>query len=688
MKLESILVLRGINIYARESVTCLILELGGLPEQLPEDFIARLGARLPLALDDAAQERLRAGATAADQVCAAVRVAVERLHKALHVNLDFTDARPCPPESTTPGRHAVLYSVEYPQFSRAVGQLAVAQVAAAASVNDPRVTLATELQKLQAFIDDQLPMRARRELLTRARRSGIPVHRYGVKPDILHFGHGRWQKRTNLTITDTTSAVCSRITSDKRLANRMLRRFSIPVAKQSIVDSVAEAERAAKSIGFPVVLKPRSGNRGRGVTANLKTIKEVRAAYKRARAIHRKVLVESHLPGDTHRFSVIHGRVVSVVRRVPPHVIGDGQRSIAQLIEWTNARRIRPDGLPRNLRVLRLDEETTRVLKKARRSPRDVPKQGEFVRLGSIDNGGTVVDVSDTVHPDNAAAAIRAVELMRIDAGGVDFLLPDPAKSYKETGGGMAEVNYMPDILIHLMAEGAHKSDFLGAFVASLFPDPESARLDSAVVLGPNRGLDTINLEVELRASGRRPASVSPRGVRSDGWLASREVPKHWFHASHRALYDPIADTSILAPSVRTLYEVGLCDERCDVLGLRGALNLERGGALAVQALIDQAARVVVQLDKDRSYALEIPAEKLVLVGPGDDERVTQHLERGGRALVGSVDTGYRWNGEGEPVTPRDGGQAPVEGLPIAMAEELRRRPPRATHRHPYQREP
>ena len=146
--------------------------------------------------------------------------------------------------------------------------------------------------------------------------------------------------------------------------------------------------------------------------------------------------------------------------------------------------------------------------------------------------------------------------------------------------------------------------------------------------------------------------------------------------ASARGAGKPNRDPTLEAPPIVMTQPI-----RVAVTGAAGQIGYALVFRIASGQMFGPDQPVVLQM-------IEIPAEKLVLVGPGDDERVTQHLERGGRALVGSVDAGYRWNGEGEPVTPQDGGQAPVEGLPIAMAEELRRRPPRATHRHPYQREP
>ena len=228
------------------------------------EFADTLLARLPrLANDEALVDALRkagSGSTA-NAVAMAVAAAIAGLHQEVFIEYESVEARPYPPErgASGPNQFEIVYSFEYPQFAIRCGELAVPMVrmllpaAASAKMQGRNVDLPRQLDGLRQFANQQLGDRARRKVATLARRRGIPVHRYGIRPDVFVFGQGRWQKRTNLTITDTTSALCPRITANKPIANRLLRQMGIPVPRQATVQTPEAAVKAAKAIGFPCV---------------------------------------------------------------------------------------------------------------------------------------------------------------------------------------------------------------------------------------------------------------------------------------------------------------------------------------------------------------------------------------------------------------------------------------------------
>ena len=83
--------------------------------------------------------------------------------------------------------------------------------------------------------------------------------------------------------------------------------------------------RAAEKIGYPVVLKPLSGNHGRGVSINLRTPDEVETGFAKAIEHGNTIIVESYIDGFDHRLLVINGQLVAAAKRVPGHVVGDGE---------------------------------------------------------------------------------------------------------------------------------------------------------------------------------------------------------------------------------------------------------------------------------------------------------------------------------------------------------------------------
>ena len=172
-------------------------------------------------------------------------------------------------------------------------------------------------------------------LVEAAEERDIPWIRLN-RQSLVQFGHGRYQQRIQATTTTRTSNIAVELASDKEETNSILRDLGLPVPKQYVVRSSHEAKRAAERIGYPVVLKPLSGNHGRGVSINLKTSDEVEVAFEKAREHGRSIVVESFLEGHDHRLLVVNGKLVAAAKRMPGHVVGDGKNTIEQLVDIVN----------------------------------------------------------------------------------------------------------------------------------------------------------------------------------------------------------------------------------------------------------------------------------------------------------------------------------------------------------------
>ena len=77
---------------------------------------------------------------------------------------------------------------------------------------------------------------------------------------------------------------------------------------------------------------------------------------------------------------------------------------------------------------LELDHQAERLMEKGGSDKDTVLPEGEVFYLRSTANlstGGTAIDMTDVVHPDNREMAVRAVQAVGLDVGGVDFLTSD-----------------------------------------------------------------------------------------------------------------------------------------------------------------------------------------------------------------------------------------------------------------------
>jgi cyanophycin synthetase len=307
-------------------------------------------------------------------------------------------------------------------------------------------------------------------LVNAAEERDIPwlrLNRYSL----VQFGHGRFQRRIQATTTGRTSNIAVELAGDKEETNGILRDLGLPVPEQRIVRRASDAVRAAKAVGFPVVLKPLSGNHGRGVSINLKTAEEVEVGFAKAREHGRSIIVESYIEGYDHRLLVIDGKLVAAAKREPGHVVGDGEHTIEQLVDIVNQDPRRGVGHEKVLTRLELDHQAERLLKKVGYDTNTVPAKDEVVYLRSTANlstGGTAIDVTDTIHPDNREMAIRAISAIGLDIGGVDFLTKDITLSYREAGGAICEVNAGPGFRMHVAPSEGTPRDVGGAVVDML----------------------------------------------------------------------------------------------------------------------------------------------------------------------------------------------------------------------------
>ena len=111
-------------------------------------------------------------------------------------------------------------------------------------------------------------------LVRAAEARGIPWLRLNDQ-SLVQLGHGKYQQRIQATVSGRTPHIAVELASDKEETNKILASLGLPVPRQELVQSEAQAVRAASRIGFPVVTKPYNGNHGRGISIRLTTDAEV-----------------------------------------------------------------------------------------------------------------------------------------------------------------------------------------------------------------------------------------------------------------------------------------------------------------------------------------------------------------------------------------------------------------------------
>ena len=467
---------------------------------------------------------------------------------------------------------------------------------------------------------------------------------------LVQFGQGRYQQRIQATTTGRTSNIAVELASDKEETNGILRDLGLPVPQQALARTQRDAIRAAERIGYPVVLKPLSGNHGRGVSINLRTPEEVETGFAKATEHGKTIIVESYIEGFDHRLLVINGQLVAAAKRVPGHVTGDGTNNIERLVEIVNEDPRRGVGHEKVLTRLEFDHQAQRLLAKLGYDKDTVPAKGEEVYLRSTANlstGGTAIDVTDIIHPDNREMAIRSIRAIDLDIGGVDFLTRDISESYRDAGGGICEVNAGPGFRMHVAPSEGTPRDVAGPVIDMLFPPDTPSRIPIAAITGTNGKTTTSRMLAHiLKMSGRTVGLTSTDGVYIDGKLSVAGDMTGPVSAQ-MILRDPSVDAAVMETARGGMLRSGLGFQECNVagclnvaedhLGLRGMNTIE--DLAEVKRVPIEIATDAAVLNADDPLCLQMAdytdaaTVSYVTMNPSHP-LVKQHIQASGQAFV------------------------------------------------------
>ena len=374
----------------------------------------------------------------------------------------------------------------------------------------------------------------------------------------------------------------------------------VPVPRGRPVSSADDAWAAAQDIGLPVVVKPRDGNQGKGVVVNIRTREEVMQAYNNALEYRDDIMVESFLPGSDYRLLVVGDRMVAAARREPPLVVGDGQSTVRQLVDKVNADPRRGDGHATSLTKIRFDDIALARLKEQGFDADSVPTKGARVVLrnnANLSTGGTATDVTDDVHPEVAARAVMAAQMVGLDVCGVDVVCESVLKPLEEQNGGIVEVNAAPGLRMHLQPSFGKGRDVGSAIIDTMFSHGQDGRIPLIAVTGTNGKTTTVRLCAHLlRTSGLRTGMTNTDGVFVNG-LQLDTGDCSGPRSARSVLMHPDVDAAVLETARGGMLREGLAFDRCQVAVVTNIGAGDHLGLNYISTVEDLAVlkRVIVQ---------------------------------------------------------------------------------------------
>ena len=436
---------------------------------------------------------------------------------------------------------------------------------------------------------------------------GIPWRRL-TQGSLVQFGWGSKQRRIQAAEIDATSAVAESIAQDKDLTKRLLHAAGVPVPLGRPVASPDEGWAVALEVGLPVVVKPQDGNQGKGVTVNITERAALDAAY--ANAIeYGTVMVERFLPGHDFRLLVVGDQLVAAARREPPQVLGDALHTVRELVDLVNLDPRRGEGHATSLTKIRLDDIAIARLAAQDLTPDSVPAKGQRVILrnnANLSTGGSATDVTDDVHPDVAARAVEAAQMIGLHICGVDLVCESVLRPIEEQGGGFVEVNAAPGLRMHLAPSYGKPRAIGAAMVAQVFAPGQDGRIPVVAVTGTNGKTTTARLIAHLfTAHGLRVGMTNTDGVYVNGrQIDSGDCsgPK----SARNVLLHPEVDAAVFETARGGILREGLGFDRCQVAVVTNIGEGDHLGLNFITTVEDLAVlkRVIVQNVAPDGYAV------------------------------------------------------------------------------------
>lgn len=570
MKILKIQALRGPNIWSvqRKKLIQMRLDLEEM-EQFPtnkiDGFRERIEAMFPTMIEHRCSEGVRGGffmridrGTWMGHVIEHIALEIQTL---AGMETGFGRTR----ETKTPG----VYNVVFSYVEENVGLFA-----AESSVRIAEALIAGTDYDLEADIQKMREIRERVRLgpstgsiVEEAVSRDIPWIRLGTN-SLVQLGYGVNQMRFQATITCKTSNIAVDIACDKEETKRMLEMASIPVASGSICVDEEDLEHTIKKIGYPIVIKPLDGNHGKGASINVTSWEDAVEGLAHAKKYSRRVIVEKFITGFDFRILVIDNKLVAAAKRVPAHVVGDGKHTIQELIDITNQDPRRGYGHENVLTEITVDRDTTDLLDKMGYSLETVPQDNEIVYLKSTANlstGGTSVDVTDMIHPENIFLAERISRVIGLDVCGIDIMAENLTQPLKENGGVILEVNAAPGFRMHLAPSEGLPRNVAAPVIDMLYPPGKPSRIPIVAVTGTNGKTTTTRLLAHIvKNNGFKVGFTTSDGIYIQNHMLEKGDTTGPISAEY-ILKDPTVEFAVLETARGGILRAGLGFNRCDI---------------------------------------------------------------------------------------------------------------------------
>ncbi len=540
------------------------------------------------------------------------------------------------------GAATVYLTLEFEAEPLGRACLETARKCVLAALNDTPFDAPAEIRKLVDLADDVRLGPSTRAILRAAAARGVPCRRL-TTGSLVQLGEGARQHRIWTAETDSTSSIGENVAQDKELTKMLLRNVGVPVPRGRVAESPEEACEVAREIGFPVVVKPRDANHGRGISFDLMTCEGINEAFHHALGENSAgtsgVIVEQFARGPAHRLLVVGDRLIAATRGQSDVVVGDGRSTITELIEEANRDPRRGENYTDKLDTMALNEAAELRLKRQGLTRESILVVGQEIIV--CVNGDLTTDETSQVHPAVAERAVLAAQTVGLNIAGLDVIATDIGRPLEETGGVIIEVNAGPALSIHVEPLYGQPQPVGDAIIELMFPGGENGRIPIIGIASSPESADIGRLTAELlRQFGCRVGLAVGDDVQIDG-----QQPFVLRGTDHdrinSLLLHPRVEAAIFECRIEQALASGLGCERCDVSVLSngvlatGDLNGDSllSGVLPLVHAVPLEGTLIVPADMPHLEELLAKCRGQVLLYSiaGETASLREHQSRGGR---------------------------------------------------------
>jgi len=554
------------------------------------------------------------------------------------------------------GKHGV-YNVVFNYAEEKVGIFAAKSAVriVEALISGQEYDLADDIQRMREIREDERLGPSTGSIVEEAIKRKIPWIRLN-RHSLVQLGYGVNQKRVQATVASSTSSIAVEIACDKEETKNLLEAASVPVPRGRVVYDEEDLESALKRIGYPVVIKPVGGNHGRGATINVTNWDDAIVALAAAKRISRGVIVEKFITGYDHRLLVINYQFIAAAKRTPAMVVGDGRKTIQELVDIVNRDPRRGYGHEKVLTTIKIDDTTMAILQEKNLTVDSVLPQGEELHLkrtANLSTGGTSTDVTDIVHPYNVFMAERISRIIGLDICGIDIMTPDIREPMHENGGAVLEVNAGPGFRMHIAPIDGLPRNVAEPVIDMLYPPGSTSRIPIIAVSGTNGKTTTTRLIAHMvKTVGYKVGFTTTDGI----YIQNRMVEQGDCTGPVSAefvLKDPTVNYAVLECARGGILKAGLGFHNCDVgivtnvaadhLGLKDINTIEE--MARVKSVVPESVLpdgyAILNADDDLVYDMRKNiVSKIALFSLDENNpRIVKHCENGGLAAI--VENGF-----------------------------------------------